>query len=398
MVWTGAPNLRGVRSVYVLHRDIVPTMPSIRPTEVQVDLDAVCRNASLVRQVAGVDVFGVVKADAYGHGAVPVARALAASGHVAGLAVSLVEEGVELRDAGIDAPILVMGPALDGGYEELVARNMTAMVSSPGDLHQLAALGRRRGDPISVHLKVDTGMGRLGIALDALGPLVEQTLAAGGIDIAGLCSHLACADTDDPADMECMTARQVRCFHEAVVVARRAGAVPRTLHLANSSGALCFSAARFDLVRVGIALYGNRPSPRRGVLRQAMRLVSGVAALRDVAAGSSVSYGATWRARGDARLAVLPVGYADGYPRGLSGSAEVLLRGQRCPVVGTISMDISVVDVTALGDAPRVGDEVVLLGAQGDECISTSELAGRAGVIEYEVTCAISKRVPRVYR
>jgi alanine racemase len=372
----------------------------IRPTRVEIDLRALAANARVLRDVAKVNVFGVVKADAYGHGAVPVARALWAGGDVAGLAVSLVEEGCQLRDAGVDAPLLVMGPALDGGYDELVGRGMVAMVSDPADLERLAAIGGRRSRPVGVHLKVDTGMGRLGVAPAALGPLLDRARALGGVEITGISTHFACADTDDPAAPESMTRAQLLRFRDIVDRARAAGARPRTLHAANSSATLRFPEARFDLVRPGLAMYGNghQPEGGAGTLEQVVSLVTRIVQLRGAPAGSTVSYGASWRAERESRLAVLPIGYADGYPRRLSNRAEVLVGGRRCPVVGAVSMDITMVDVTALGDAVGVGDDVVLLGAQGAERITTAELAAHAGLVEYEVTCGISKRVPRFYR
>ncbi|HTM19613.1 MAG TPA: alanine racemase [Kofleriaceae bacterium] len=370
---------------------------AIRPTRVEIDLGALRANAALVRRIAGVDLYAVVKADAYGHGAVAVAAALAGAPGVAGLAVSLVEEGSQLRDAGIGAPVLVMGPALHGGYEELVGRDLTALVTDPGDLEALAAIGRLRGAPVAVHLKVDTGMGRLGIRPEQVGALVDAALARGGLDIAGVATHFACAETDDPGDPACLTRQQLERLAAAVAAVRAAGGRPRVVHAANSAGALRFAAARLDGVRTGIALYGNGVAPPEGALRQAMRLRTEVAQVRELPAGGSVGYGALWRAARPSRLAVLPVGYADGYPRNLTGRAEVLIAGRRCPVVGAISMDITVVDVTALPGPVAPGDEAVLLGGQGAAEVKVAELAERAGILPYEVTCGISKRVPRVH-
>jgi alanine racemase len=195
-----------------------------------------------------------------------------------------------------------------------------------------------------------------------------------------------------------MTHAQLARLDTAVDTARAAGAPLEVVHAANSSGALWFAAARRDLVRPGIALYGNGAAAAGLEYSQAMRLVTRVAQLRDVPAGRVVSYNAQWRTERPSRLAVLPIGYADGYPRRLSATAEVLIRGHRVPVAGAVSMDIAVADVTDLGDHVAVGDEVVLLGSQGDDAIPCAEFAAHAGLIEYEVTCGISKRVPRVYR
>ncbi len=375
--------------------------PAIRPTRVEVSVASLLANARAIREVAGVPVFAVVKADAYGHGAPGVVRALADAGAVAGFGVSLVEEGVQLREAGVTAPVLVMGPALRGGHDELVARELTAVVSDAGELEALAEVGRRRGRPVEVHLKVDTGMSRLGIALGDVAPVVARARGT-GVEIVGLMTHFANADVDDPAAPDSLTAAQLDAFAAAERAARAAGAPLRVRHAANSSGAMAFPRARLDLVRVGLALYGNGHWPVDDTLeaprRQAMRLVTEIVQLRPVAAGATVGYGALWRAPRDSRLAVLPVGYADGLPRRVTGKAEVLIGGQRCPLVGAVSMDIAVADVTALGDRVHVGDEVVLLGAQGSATITVAELARWAQLTEYEVTCGMSKRVPRVYR
>ncbi|HUH01355.1 MAG TPA: alanine racemase [Kofleriaceae bacterium] len=368
---------------------------SIRPTQVEIDLGAVRSNAARLARLAGVDLFAVVKADGYGHGAVAIARALEGQPGVAGFAVSLVEEGSQLRDAGIRAPILVMGPALDGGEDEIVGRSLWPLVTDPGDLERLAELGRRRGAPVPIHLKLDTGMGRLGIQPDAAVALL--TRAGAGIVLDGVATHFACAETDHPDDADCLTNRQLAGLDRALAALRADGFAPRLVHAANSAGTIRFPAARRDRVRCGIAVYGNGVAPPGEALAQAMRLVTHVAQLRVVPAGSTVSYGALWRATRETRAAILPVGYADGFSRRLTGAAQVLIGGRRCPVIGAISMDITVADVTALGDAVAMGDEAVLLGAQGDELITVADVAAQSGVVEYEVTCGVSKRVPRVY-
>ncbi len=373
----------------------------MRPTRAVIDLAALRDNASLIRRASGAALCAAVKGDAYGHGAVPVARALESSGACEVLAVSLVEEGIELRAAGLAMPILVMGPALDGGHDELVARDLTPVVSDPSDLARLAAIGRALGRQVAIHIKVDTGMGRLGIPVAGVGPLVARALAAGGVVLEGICTHFACADLPDLAAAGSSVAAQLAAFDVALAAARTAGAAPRLVHAANSAAAFRFPAARFDMVRAGIALYGNGPvvpPVELGRLRQVMQLESKVAQIRDVSVGQAVSYGSIWRAERPSRIAVIPVGYADGYPRRLTGKAEALVHGHRCPVVGVISMDMVLVDVTSLSDDARVGDAVVLLGSQGELSISTAELAERAGLNEYEVTCGISRRVPRIYR
>jgi alanine racemase len=378
-----------------------PGMPSstmIRRTRVEVDLAAIIGNARTVRAVTGTDVVAVVKADGYGHGAVAVARALTAARAVAGFGVSLVEEGVALRDAGVMAPVLVMGPSQHGGEDDMVMAGLTPVIASAEELAALASVARRRGRTIDAHLKVDTGMGRLGVA-EAEAPGIAAEAGRAGIAVVGLMTHFACADTDDPDDRDSMTRAQLRRFDAVDRAVTAAGAPLRVRHAANSSGALLFPEARLDLVRTGIAIYGHGrwPAAAAHQPQAAMRLVTEVAQLRTIAAGASVGYGATWRAERTSRVAVLPLGYADGLPRRASGRAQAAIRGHRVPLVGVISMDIAIADVT---DVPEiaVGDAAVLLGrASGGASISVAEYGGWAGLSEYEVTCGMSKRVPRTY-
>ncbi len=368
----------------------------IRRTRVEVDLAAIVGNARTVRALAGTEIYAVVKADAYGHGAVAVAQALTRAKAASGFAVSLVEEGVTLREAGITAPILVMGPSQHGGEDEMVMASLTPAIGSEEDLAAIAAVGNLRQRGIEAHLKIDTGMGRLGVPVERA---AELAIAArnNGIQIVGLMTHFACADTDAPEDPASMTRDQLRRFAEADAAVTKAGAPIRIRHAANSSGGLLFPEARFDLVRTGIALYGNGRWPDGAARQQAMRLVTEVTQLRSITTGTSVGYGATWRAERPSRLAVLPVGYADGLPRRASGHAQVAIRGKRVPLVGRISMDIAVADVTDLPDVV-VGDPAVLLGrASGGVSITAADYADWSGLSEYEVTCGMSKRVPRTY-
>jgi alanine racemase len=368
----------------------------IRRTRVEVDLAAIIANARAVRELTGAHVLAVVKADGYGHGAIAVARALSAARAAWGFGVSLVEEGAALRDAGVTAPILVMGPSQHGGEDDMVMAGMTPVIGSVEDLAPLVAVARRRGRTIDAHLKVDTGMGRLGVAIDEAPELAVEAGRA-GVAIVGLMTHFACADTDDPADPASMTRAQLARFHAVDRVVTAAGAPLAIRHAANSSGALLFSEARLDLVRTGIAIYGNGRWPAEAHGRSAMRLVTEVAQVRAVAVGASVGYGAAWRAERPSRIAVLPIGYADGLPRRATGKAFAAIRGRRVPLVGAISMDIAMADVT---DVPEVGvgDAAVLLGrASGGASISVAEYGAWAGLSEYEVTCGMSKRVPRTY-
>jgi alanine racemase len=364
----------------------------IRRTRVEVDLAAIIDNARAVQRLARTSLYAVVKADAYGHGAVNVARALSDASAAAGFCVSLVEEGVALREAGVTAPILVMGPSQVGGEEEMVAAGLTPIISSHEELAALAHVTRKT--PVDAHMKIDTGMGRLGVAIDKAPELAREAQSV-GIRIVGLMTHFANADIDDPADPNSLTRQQLVRFAEVDRAMVAAGAPVQVRHAANSAATLLFPEARFDLVRCGIAIYGNAHFAGQGT--QAMRLVTAIAQLRAVPKGSSVGYGATWRAERDSRVAVLPVGYADGLPRRASGHAQVAVRGKRVPLVGLVSMDIAMADVTDVPDA-QVGDAVVLLGrASGGTSITAAEYADWAGLSEYEVTCGMSKRVPRTY-
>jgi len=380
----------------------ITTGAGIRPTAVEIDLAALAHNAALIAGLTGTAVCAVVKADAYGHGAPAVARSLEAAGAVAGFAVSLVEEGVQLRDAGVRGPVLVMGPAQAGGGAEMVARALTPVVSAPGDLDELAAVARRRQTRVAIHVKVDTGMSRLGVAPAEVVAVVTRA-AALGLDVVGVMTHLANADVEDPAQPDASTWAQLDAFDAAIAAVRATGAPVTTCHAANSSGAMVFPRARRDLVRVGLALYGNGrwatdqalPTARR----PALRFVTHVAQLRRVPAGARVGYGGLGLMTRDSLVAVLPVGYADGLPRRITGKGEVLVAGRRCPLVGAVSMDIAIADVTDLAGV-AIGDEVVVLGPGsgrfGAGHVTTAELAAWAGLSEYEVTCGISKRVPRL--
>ncbi len=368
----------------------------IRRTRVEVDLAAIVDNARAVHDLAKTSVYAVVKADAYGHGAIAVAQALTRAKAVVGFAVSLVEEGVALRDAGVASPILVMGPSQHGGEDEIIRSSLTPVIASHDDLAALASAAKRHDQPVDAHLKVDTGMGRLGVAVEEAGE-VARDAAAAGVRVVGLMTHFACADSDDPRDPDSMTRAQLARFADADRIVTASGATIQVRHAANSSGALMFPEARFDLVRTGIAIYGNGRWPAGARPTQAMRLVTEVAQIRTIPVGGTVGYGATWRAARPTRIAVLPLGYADGLPRRATGHAEAAIRGVRVKLIGVISMDIAIADIT---DAPQIalGDAAVLLGRASDGAsITTAEYGGWAGLTEYEVTCGMSKRVPRTY-
>jgi alanine racemase len=367
---------------------------SIRPTVAEIDLGAVQRNLARVRQVVGpaVRVFGVVKADAYGHGAVPVARALEPLCNA--LAVSLVEEGLELRAAGIRAPIVVLGAYYNRHQDEVLAERLTPVVYDRGELEKFAAAATRRGRRADVHVKIDTGMSRLGIAPADLEPMLARLGALPSLRLAGICTHFASADLADPGTTLAALAELGKGLDRAAQLGFR----DLVNHAANSAAAVRFPSARLDAVRPGLALYGAMPSEIVALpdLEGALALRTRVMAVRDVGVGTAVSYGGIWRAARPSRVATLPVGYADGYPRHVQG-AEVLLAGQRVPIVGAVCMDMLMIDVTDL-PASALDGPVTLIGRDGAEEITVDHLARWAGTVSYEILCGISKRVPRVLR
>ncbi|CAN5591334.1 alanine racemase [soil metagenome] len=368
----------------------------------EIDPDAVAHNVTLLRGVvAPAAVWAVVKADGYGHGAVPVARAALVAG-ATGLCVALVQEGDELRRAGIEAPILLLSEQPPEQARDIVEHRLTPTVYTLDAVRALDAAARTARSPMGVHVKVDTGMQRVGARPDAVLEVIDAVLAArGSLRLAGVDTHLAVADDpDDP-----MTAEQLRRFdHLLEQVASRAlaaGLDPDDLivHAANSAGGLAHAAARRSVVRAGIAVYGI--SPGHGVdhlvtgLRPAMRLVARVSFVKRVEAGSRISYGLRHTFERSTTVATVPLGYADGVPRRLSSvGGEVLVGGRRCPIVGVVTMDQLMVDV---GNAEvMAGDEVVLLGRQGSEEVRAEEWADRLDTIGYEIVCGISRRIERV--
>lgn len=348
----------------------------------------------------GIELMAVLKADAYGHGAAKCAQAL--SRKVWGFAVSLVEEGVELRRAGIEQPIIVLGCFYGLSHRDVVAYRLTPVVADPTDLPRFARAAEDLGAPrVQIHLKLDTGMSRLGVRPEKLDEFLAVLRDTPRVVLGGLCTHLAEADSAS----EIPTTEQLRRLAECRTKLAEAGISPGVVHVANTAGAVRFSDARFDLVRAGIGLFGVAPAhtPLPG-LWPVIAWKTRIIALREVPAGTGVSYGGTTRTRAQARIATLPVGYADGYARRMSAQAQVLCGGRRCAVLGPITMDMTMVDVTSVPpEQAKIGDEVVLLGQQvgtdgvADAAITLDEMAGWAATIPWEICCAISKRVPRIY-
>lgn len=362
---------------------------------VEIDLAALRYNYRILQQRAGegVEVLAMVKADAYGHGLVPVARTLASAGaRIFGVAE--VEEGASLRQAGLEGEIIVLLGTPAEWLPEVIAHQLSPVVFEMGLLGELSRQAVQAGTRVDVHVKVDVGMGRLGLLPNELPEFLAKMARLPGVRLAGVSSHLPMADRPQAA----ATREQCRRFQEIAANVRQDIREPR-LHLANSAALLNLPEARFDMVRPGISLYGGQAT---GVaedeeFQPVMSFKSRVLQVKEVPAGTGLSYGHTFVTSRPSRLAILPVGYDDGWLRRLSNRSEVLIRGQRVPLRGTICMNACVADVTDLPEA-RVGDEVVLLGRQGREAITAGEIAGGLETIDYEVLCLIGGRNARVYR
>jgi len=371
-----------------------------RPTRARIDLGAIRENRGVaVRRAGGLALIAVVKADAYGHGAVPVARALAAAG-CRRLAVATVAEGALLREAGLALPLLVMGGVHDAAEAEAVCA--LHLVPALHHAEQVALLrgavaAARRGAPQPVQVEVDTGMHRMGVPAEAAPDLLVRVTAEPGLTLDGTYTHLARADEPDPEPVREQAAR----FRRVLDAARERGVEPGLVHVSNSAGLahgklLADALPELGAVRPGLALYGasadGRPDPD---LRPAMTFATRVVAVRAVRAGAGVGYSAEWRAPRDTQVATLPVGYADGVAVRSPRPRDVLVRGRRAPVVGRVSMDYTTIDVGGLHAA--VGDEVVLFGEGAGERLPVEEVAARTGTIPYEVLTRVGARVPREY-
>jgi alanine racemase len=375
-----------------------------RPSWVDVDLDALRHNArELAKRVHPAVLCAVVKANAYGHGAVETATALLEGG-AQGLAVALVDEGIELRQGGIIAPILLLSEPTPETMTAVFAAVLTPTLTTIEGVRAAADAAKQIGSRNPVHVKVDTGMHRMGVAPEQLGALLEEIAKHDQLILEGLWTHLSVADERADESIR-FTAQQLERFDEAVAHAAQRDMEPPVLHVANSAGALVNPGARYSMVRCGLVLYGLSPSGFASEmaeleapleLKPAMSIRSTVIAVRDLEQGARPSYGRKRAMPRAGRVVTVPLGYADGFPRALfSLGQEVLIGGRRHPLAGMVTMDQLVVDV---GDAPvEVGDEVVLLGRQGDETITVAEWAERLGTIPWEVVCGIGDRVPRRY-
>ncbi len=363
----------------------------VRPSWVEIDLDAIAHNVRLLAGIAAPALLcAVVKADGYGHGDVPVAEAALEAGAPM-LAVALVEEAVRLREAGIEAPILLLSepPAPSAG--EVVAWDLIPTVYTAGFAR---ALSEAADQPVGVHLKIDTGMHRVGAAVADAKDLVAAIVADPRLELGGVWTHFAVAEED-----AVFTRQQLETFNGFIEMLGSVGVDVPVRHAANTAATLLYPEARLDLVRVGIGIYGQRPAPGMVPeldLRPAMKVVSHVSMVRRHPAGTRPSYGRRKALPEEAHVATVPVGYADGLPRALGAhGGEVLIGGRRHPLAGTVTMDQIVVDVG--DDLVEVGDEVVLLGSQGAETVSADQWAEHLDTISYEVVCQIGPRLPRRY-
>ena len=371
-----------------------------RPTFAEIDLAALHHNFKVIRSSVprGTEILAVVKADAYGHGFMDISRELEHLG-VNAFGVAFLAEGIQLRKSGIDKPVLLLGGVYPGQERKCIGYNLSTIVFT---LEQAQTLNQAAGKlfrKAQVHLKIDTGMGRLGIPYTDVPAYMQELRKLPNIALEGIISHFASADELDEQGRH-FTRLQAERFEWVIAETRKAGFSPRYIHIANSAGALLRNIPGCNLVRPGIALYGAIPSADfqgKLDLQPVMRLKSRIAMLKWVEPGTTISYARRFTASDKTLIASVPVGYADGYSRALTNKGEVLVRGRRVPVTGAVCMDWIMLDVTSVADV-AVGDEVTLIGNDNSgSCIHAEELAAAAGTIPYEIFCGISKRVPRVY-
>ena len=363
----------------------------------EINLSALLYNLGQVRKCIGPDcqILAVVKANAYGHGAVPVARALISAG-VSMLGVAWVQEGIELRQAGVRRPILIMGGATAEEWGEVFSHRLTPVVYQPTQVLTLEKMAKKRNRKVKVHIKIDSGMGRLGAPLvNEVMDLLGMLRRAPHLVVEGVMTHMA----EDGLEDRAFTQHQIRLFQQAVHLFTREGIYIPLRHVANSALTIDLRQAHFNMVRPGIMLYGYLPSKNLAHpidLRPVMTLKTRILQIKRVPKGTPISYGRTYTTERESLIATLPVGYADGLPRALSNKGQVLVRSRHAHIVGRICMDMTMVDLTEHGDV-KVGEEVVLIGRQGQEVITADEIAEKTGTIAYEILCGMGPRVLRTY-
>lgn len=368
----------------------------IRPVWAEIDLGNICCNLKAIQKWAGPDVhvMAVVKAEAYGHGAIRVAQAAREAG-ASWFGVSMPEEGIALRQAGITEPILIFGPLQPEQAGPVVQHDLTATLSSLEAAEALSQEAKARERTAKVHVKIDTGMGRVGIHYTKAREYFGRIKDLSGLEVEGVYSHFATADEADLSYAK----KQLERFNSVIQELDGAGMKIPIRHMANSAGLINLPESHFNLVRPGIILYGLSPSDtminKPIALKPAFALKSRVTHVKRVPEGTGVSYGQIYHTGKETTIATIPIGYADGWSRLLTGKAEVLIHGQRFPIVGRICMDQCMVDMG--NESVQTGDEVTLIGRQGELEITADEVASKMGTINYEVVCMISDRVPRVY-
>ena len=362
-----------------------------RPTQLEIDLDILCNNYNIIAtHVYPRPVMAVLKANAYGHGIMHVAQALVNKTNCSYFAVAYLEEGILLRESGIYLPILVLGGIIGEQIPLFLEYDLIITASSIEKLYAIQESANNMKKKARVHLKIDTGMERIGVHYYSADQFIQCALSLDMIKIEGVFSHFSCSDEPDATTTNIQLQRFLGTISSSQLGIR---------HIANSGAVLQFPHTWLDMVRVGISLYGISPNPSIPLLegiRPAMRWTSRIVYFKVIPPNASVSYGGTWISNKQTRIVTVPVGYGDGYQRRMSGSAYVLIRGKRYPVVGAICMDQLMVDIG--WDEAYNGEEVVLLGEQGTEKICTQEHAQWAQTITYEILCAINNRVPRVYK
>ncbi|MDR3262745.1 MAG: alanine racemase [Clostridiales bacterium] len=360
-------------------------------TYVKIDLDAVRHNVSLAREKTGAGVIAIIKADAYGHGAIEVARAL--EDLVYGFGVAIPDEGVQLRRAGIKKPLLILGNVIKDKIPDIIEYGLLPSVSSLAAAQVLSYAALNRGRQLEVHIGVDTGMGRIGF----LESEKEKILAVSklpNIKITGLCTHFACADETDKKP----SAAQRERFLKIAEYLKANSVNVDAKHISNSAGIIEFD-EHYDFVRCGIMTYGLYPSKETNQdfgLKPAMSWYASVSHVKTLPSGYGVSYGRTYITSGDTRIATIPIGYADGYPRALSGKGKVIINGKFAPITGRVCMDQFMVDVTGI-DGVEIGTQVIIVGTDGGKTITVEELADAAYSFNYEFVCGIGLRVPKIY-
>jgi len=366
----------------------------MRPSFIEVDLSILTHNLKLIREhINNRPLMAVVKSNAYGHGLVRVAHLYEQLG-VFSLGVALLEEGIILRKSGISLPIAVFGGVLKEQIPELLEWDLEFIVPSTDVLDDTEKFCKAQNRCATVHLKIDSGMGRIGTIAENSESLITSALDSEHIKIKGVCSHFACAD--DPEDPK--TLEQIDRFLKAVSVFEKLGVNTPLKHIANSGGVLYFPQSHLDIVRPGIILYGIYPEPlcpRILKLKPALKLKSKVSFHKSIPPGFSVSYGATWASESTAEISTIPLGYGDGYPRQLSNRGEVLINGERRPIVGRVCMDQFMVNCKS--ENLNAGAEVILIGEQDGKCITVEEMSKWAKTIPYEILTNLNERLPRIY-